>query len=258
MTGEGKVRMNLNKIHYSLAEQLLLLIKQDGKKALITYGDLCERAGNIVLPINCADYLGDLSVICYENDMPLISVMVVNSDKYKPGGGFFKLYYNLTGIPVDDEYKIFKKELQKVREYKDWGTFAEMLGLSIEFDENPQAPKVVTEKTYEEGKLVLRQHLERERNSKVIKDAKKLFLKSKGKLFCEICGFDFEKSYGEIGKGIIEGHHNNPVSEMADGNKTRIEDIKMVCSNCHRVIHKNMNLSFEQIKDLVIKRLTLG
>lgn len=243
----------MNEIHLALAEQLLLSIKQDGKKALITYGDLCDRAGNIVSPINCSGYIGDLSVACYENDMPLISVMVVNGDKYMPGAGFFKLYYELTGIPVDDEYKTFKEELQKVRDFKDWGTLAEMLGLSIEFDKMIQEhPEVVATKAYKEGKPVLRQHLERERNSNVVKDAKKLFLKSNGKLFCEICGFDFERFYGEIGKGIIEGHHINPVSEMVDGDETRIEDIKMVCSNCHRVIHKNMNLSFEQIKDSVI------
>jgi hypothetical protein len=50
--------MDLDKIHFALTEQLLLSIKQDGMKALITYGDLCERAGNIVSPRNCAKYWG--------------------------------------------------------------------------------------------------------------------------------------------------------------------------------------------------------
>ena len=31
---------------------------------------------------------------------------------------------------------------------------------------------------------------------------------------CMICGFDFEKKYGELGKGYIEVHHIRPLSEI--------------------------------------------
>ncbi|MZF04043.1 HNH endonuclease, partial [Bacillus anthracis] len=55
---------------------------------------------------------------------------------------------------------------------------------------------------------------------------------------CEICGFDFHKIYGELGKDFIEGHHTIPVSQLKEGEKTRIEDIIMVCSNCHRMLHR--------------------
>lgn len=66
-------------------------------------------------------------------------------------------------------------------------------------------------KLYEEGKVKLETHSKRERNSKVVKEAKSLFIKKNGRLYCELCGFDFEKVYGELGRGFIEGHHINPV-----------------------------------------------
>lgn len=91
---------------------------------------------------------------------------------------------------------------------------------------------------YCEGKLALKQHLQRERNPKLIRDAKKLFIEKNGRLFCEVCGFDFEKIYGELGKNFIEAHHTKPVSQMTGGEKTRIKDIVMVCSNCHSMIHR--------------------
>lgn len=91
---------------------------------------------------------------------------------------------------------------------------------------------------FPEGKLVLKQHLVRERNSEVIKLAKERFIKKHGKLFCEVCEFDFTSRYGDIGKGYIEGHHTKPVSEMAENEKTKVEDIVLVCSNCHRMLHR--------------------
>ncbi len=91
---------------------------------------------------------------------------------------------------------------------------------------------------FSEGKLLLKLHLQRERNPKLIRNAKKNFLDKNGRLYCEICGFDFNDKYGELGKNYIEAHHMIPVSTMAEGEKTKIEDIVMVCSNCHSMIHR--------------------
>ncbi|MCU4768280.1 HNH endonuclease [Bacillus toyonensis] len=37
----------------------------------------------------------------------------------------------------------------------------------------------------------------------------------------------------------MEKHHTIPVSELKEGATTKVEDIVMVCSNCHRVLHRN-------------------
>ncbi|WP_338786271.1 HNH endonuclease [Metabacillus sp. FJAT-53654] len=91
---------------------------------------------------------------------------------------------------------------------------------------------------FEEGKKKLRQHIVRERNPQIIKLAKERFKEKHGKLFCEICTFDFYEYYGEIGEDFIEGHHTKPVSELQEGEKTKVEDIALVCSNCHKILHR--------------------
>lgn len=106
--------------------------------------------------------------------------------------------------------------------------------------------------SFPEGKKVLRKHIVYERNPKLMIEAKRRFKELYGKLFCEICEFDFEEKYGEIGEDFIEGHHTIPVSEMKDGDETKIEDIVMVCSNCHKMIHRKRPwLSKRKIKQLI-------
>ena len=92
---------------------------------------------------------------------------------------------------------------------------------------------------FPEGKAILEKHLYRERNSNLIKRAKKRFEKDhNNRVFCEACGFDFGEVYGDVGKNFIEAHHMKPISEMKEGDKTQIEDMAMLCSNCHRMVHR--------------------
>ncbi|MFP9128863.1 HNH endonuclease [Niallia sp. BSM11] len=104
-----------------------------------------------------------------------------------------------------------------------------------------------------EGKKMLRQHIYKERNPKVIRLAKDKFKKEhNGRLFCEICKFDFFKIYGEIGEEFIEGQHTIPVSEYKEGQITRVEDIAIVCSNCHRMLHRRRPwLTKEKLQELI-------
>ena len=109
---------------------------------------------------------------------------------------------------------------------------------------------------FPEGKKKLREHIYRERNAKVIKLAKDVFKKKYGKLKCEICGFDFESKYGKIGENFIEGHHIKPVSELKDEDVTKKEDIVLLCSNCHRMIHRRRPwLSKEELQLLIDKNI---
>lgn len=108
---------------------------------------------------------------------------------------------------------------------------------------------------FPEGKVVERTHKFRERNSKVVQIAKDNFKKKNGKLFCQICNFDFEDTYGSIGKDFIEGHHTIAVSEMRTDHKTKPEDIAMLCSNCHKMVHtKRPWLTMANIKKLLKRK----
>ena len=100
-------------------------------------------------------------------------------------------------------------------------------------------PIALKDMSVSEGDLKLSQHLKRERNRKIVEYAKEQFKsKHNGKIFCEICGFDFNEQYGELGKDFIEAHHIRPVAEMKKGDITKVEDFKMVCSNCHSMLHR--------------------
>lgn len=107
---------------------------------------------------------------------------------------------------------------------------------------------------FPEGKLKLKRHLVRERNPEVIKLAKERYLQRHGKLICEVCEFDFKAHYGEIGEGYIEGHHSKPISEMAENEETKVEDIALVCANCHRMLHRKRPwLPINELKRLLTK-----
>lgn len=84
---------------------------------------------------------------------------------------------------------------------------------------------------YEEGERYKIEIMVSARNQKVTDAAK-----AKSKYNCQACGFNFEKVYGEIGKGFAEAHHKMSIS--AGARKTTIDDIDVLCANCHRMVHR--------------------
>lgn len=84
-------------------------------------------------------------------------------------------------------------------------------------------------------KFVLHRAAEREPNLRILK--LRAFRGEHGTLFCELCGFDFEQVYGQLGKGLIEVHHLVPISKMEENHKTTIQELICICSNCHFVVH---------------------
>lgn len=67
---------------------------------------------------------------------------------------------------------------------------------------------------------------------------------------CFVCGFNFEKKYGEIGKSFIHVHHLKPLA-LTDGEYEidPIDDLRPVCPNCHAMLHRPENiLSIEELQ----------
>lgn len=104
-----------------------------------------------------------------------------------------------------------------------------------------------------EGKEILRKHILKERNHALKTEAIKRFKQThNNQVYCEICGFNFLEKYGEIGKDFIEAHHTKPISEMKENERTKIEDITLLCSNCHSMIHRRRPwLKKEDISNLI-------
>lgn len=55
---------------------------------------------------------------------------------------------------------------------------------------------------------------------------------------CKVCGFNFEKYYGEIGRGYIEVHHLLPLAEAGKRATNPESDLAVLCANCHRMVHR--------------------
>ena len=106
----------------------------------------------------------------------------------------------------------------------------------------------------EEGGVIMRLHKRYERDPKLVSEKRKAAA-GLGKLACEVCGFDFKAAYGDLGDGYIEIHHTKPVHTLAAGTKTELEDLALLCANCHRMAHRKRNpLSLEQIRTLLRQR----
>lgn len=109
------------------------------------------------------------------------------------------------------------------------------------------------EEDFPEGKILYRCHKEQERNQRLVKKAKETAFKKHGRLQCQICGFDFAEKYGRHGLGYIECHHIIPVSQLDSSTPTKLKDLVLVCSNCHRMLHRKRPwLSADELKKLLV------
>ena len=106
------------------------------------------------------------------------------------------------------------------------------------------------EEEFPEGRVLYRVHRQRERNSSLIKKKKA----NASLLRCEVCDFDFLAVYGEFGRGFIECHHTIPISDYTSNQKTKLEDLALVCANCHRMLHRRRPwLSIDELRKIVVK-----
>lgn len=149
---------------------------------------------------------------------------------YKPNRGLTNPIINLTNSiglseteTKDNIWQLFSNSFCKI--------------VSNEIVE-PQYPIVLIGEI--EGDKIIREHIKQEltrRNSNIVQLAKSLaFQKGKGRVLCESCDFDFIKVYGQLGEKFIECHHKIPISK---GERiTNITDLALVCSNCHRMLHR--------------------
>lgn len=108
----------------------------------------------------------------------------------------------------------------------------------------------------EEGALSKIPTNHRERSSKLRKIAIDEFKeRNDGRLACDVCGFDFENTYGSLGKDFIHIHHKSPVHMMdiegsAQSVSKALKKLVPLCANCHAMIHREQDhlLSPEELR----------
>lgn len=90
--------------------------------------------------------------------------------------------------------------------------------------------------------------------SKLLRDKTIDFYTKDGTIVCEVCGFDFHKTYGDIGRGFIEIHHQKPIYHYEDTDFSiliaeALRNLIPLCANCHRMVHRKRDKPYS-IPDL--------
>ena len=103
-----------------------------------------------------------------------------------------------------------------------------------------------------EGQILYKLHKVFERDRKIVQRKKEQALARFGKLACEACVFVFDEFYGDIGKDFMECHHRTPLSKLRISTKTTLDSLALVCSNCHRMLHKRIDtISVEDLRMMI-------
>ncbi len=117
-----------------------------------------------------------------------------------------------------------------------YGVMRRALGLE-EAGSDP-ASQTDTHDEYVEARRLARERYYFARNPALVRAAKERY-----GYVCQVCGFDFEATYGEVGSHYIECHHRNPLSERPEEEQqgdltTGVDEVAVVCANCHRMLHR--------------------
>ena len=125
--------------------------------------------------------------------------------------------------------------------------------LNVSSDEGSYLIDIDEDAGAKEGKRIQRIHFAKERNKALVEKKKKSVLVATGKLECEVCSFDFFSFYGVLGLNFIECHHRVPLSKLNFEGTTKLKDLALVCSNCHRMLHRagSDGCDIESLKDII-------
>jgi hypothetical protein len=284
--------IKLKDIDRALADILLEnVLNHKGKPTYTEVAkELSKRLSKDINPhYSLANPLGNVSSLCFELGLPLLSARVVyknTTDMKVIGDGFKSLastyrpeYKNM------DSVEVWKNELRLIRECSHWHRLREYLDcVSIDVILSRETISTTTEDTLDtscniEGRPI--QSMPQSNASEPIfpdevdtfteiqegcvkvvtvnvhernPAARQKCIDYYGTI-CAVCGIDLGNIYGVEFSGKIHVHHLKPISEYDEEHIIEpINDLRPVCPNCHMVIHcrKDKPYSIEEVKALRI------
>lgn len=94
-----------------------------------------------------------------------------------------------------------------------------------------------------EGQRRLRAHYARERSPWLREHKLQAFRMAHGRLYCELCRFESSAhDPAPFTDRAFEVHHKNPLAKAASPVRTTLDDLAVLCANCHRAVHANANV----------------
>ena len=146
-------------------------------------------------------------------------------------------FISIKDIKEVDPLFVWKNYQKSGREIEEnhFNIISNLLKNSINTDDvDLDEEKELKELEYIEGAVIQKLVNGFERNL----DARKKCIEHFG-LSCIVCGFNFEKTYGQIGKDFIHVHHLRQIATVGKTYEVDpINDLRPVCPNCHSIIHK--------------------
>lgn len=94
---------------------------------------------------------------------------------------------------------------------------------------------------FAEGRLLTSLHMRRERSRKVRQElvAQR---KKDGQLGCDLCLWTCVSASDAFREAVFEAHHLIPLAHLVESHKTKLRDVALLCANCHRLIHRAIEL----------------
>lgn len=114
------------------------------------------------------------------------------------------------------------------------------------------------EATASEGRAARRDGTARARSRRLRDAAISHYALPDGRVVCHACGFDFLETYGELGEGYIQIHHESPLCQYSDEGFEQyipeaVKKMKPLCANCHCMLHRrrDMPLTVDELRVLI-------
>ena len=231
--------MNIDNVYLCQA-QGVTAIKEEFKKREVIRKELVRRS--VLIKQRVPEYENDFSSEVIDLKYSGTGV----ASYYSPSVAYSKKY-DLNNLPNNE---VLEHDLLKmITLYEKLIFRGGVDDINSVLDINDQNENTAVALNIEEKRKYYR-HFKIERNSKTSKKVKQIHGYE-----CQGCSFDFEKTYGERGKEYIEAHHLIPLSSLPEGQTVSMdprEDFAVLCSNCHRIVHRKKDhvLSLEELRNI--------
>lgn len=85
-------------------------------------------------------------------------------------------------------------------------------------------------------------HFRRERGQRIVTAKRAAARNQHGHLECEACGFAAQLLYAGFDGDVAEVHHRQALADSSQPVETKLDDLAILCANCHRAIHQTRPL----------------
>ena len=223
-----------------------------GKDAgMIAIGKIVEAptpASNIEFP----EFLGQRFWTSDEMDANDIKAGIAISEVRLTGGEYAASRESFKSDSVVSKHRIITNPTRTVFQVEDIIASAMFAAWNNGSDSDEDIEKPESSKDMDsEGRSRYMLHKRRERSSALRKAKVKNFLTTNDFIHCELCNINLDELYpSSLSDGYIEVHHIKPISTLTEHTPTHLDDLILLCPNCHRMIHrtKNAENNLEELK----------